>query len=114
MEIRNIPSGTIVTLPERFDTSVAHGIEQELSGIATEKQGDIICDFSGTKYISSAGLRALFVVQKRQKAHKARLAGFGLSPYVREVFEISGFYQVIPLYETEADAVADAHRLAGR
>ncbi len=114
MEIRTLPNATVVVLPERFDTSVAHGIEQELTRIAGDYAGDILCDFSGTKYISSAGLRALFVVQKRMKAKKARLAGFGLSPYVREVFEISGFYQVIPLYDTESAALADTKSSAGR
>ncbi|NMB78331.1 MAG: STAS domain-containing protein [Methanomicrobiales archaeon] len=114
MQVRTAPSATIVALPERLDTSVAHEVEQELTRITADAPGDLLCDFSGTRYISSAGLRALFVVQKRQKAQKARLAGFGLSAYVREVFEISGFYQVIPLYATEADAIADANRLAGR
>lgn len=113
MEIRSVPTATVVVLPERFDTSVAHGIELELTRIAHDYPGDIICDFSGTKYISSAGLRALFVVQKRLKAKKARLAGFALSPYVREVFEISGFNQVIPLYENEPAALADAGRSSG-
>ncbi|MFA4877996.1 MAG: STAS domain-containing protein [Methanoregula sp.] len=110
---RTIPSATIVVLPERFDTSVAHGIEQELIGIAGENTGDLLCDFSGTRYISSAGLRVLFLIQKKMKAREARLAGFGLCPYVREVFEISGFYRVIPLYPTESDAVSDTGRLSG-
>lgn len=113
MQVRTTSSATIVKIPERFDTAVAHGIEQELTRIAGETTGNILCDFSGTRYISSAGLRALFVAQKKLRARQARLTAFGLSPYVREVFDISGFSQIIPLYTDESDALGDVGHSGG-
>ncbi len=65
----------------------------------------LILDLSGVDYISSAGLRALMIAFK---AGKADGKGFGiaaLQPLLLEIFTISRFNLVFPLFETVRQAV---------
>lgn len=65
----------------------------------------VALDFSQLDYISSAGLRVLLGVAKQLRASGGKLAMFGLNQSVREVFEISGFASILPVYPTEAEAL---------
>ena len=63
-------------------------------------------DLSSVPYMSSAGLRVLMIVAKEARAHGVSLSVFGLRPVVREVFQISRFDKVIPIYEQLSEALA--------
>ena len=65
----------------------------------------VALDFSQLDYISSAGLRVLLGVAKQLRASGGKLAMFGLNQSVREVFEISGFASILPVYPTEGEAL---------
>ena len=66
----------------------------------------MILDFENLSYISSAGLRVILITAKALRRQDAELAVCSLSDPIREVFEISGFYQIIPVRDTQADAIA--------
>ncbi len=59
-------------------------------------------DLSGVEYISSVGLRVLMLASKQAKAQGGALAVCGLQPVVREIFEISRFNLVLPVFPTPA------------
>jgi anti-anti-sigma factor len=50
-------------------------------------------------------LRVLLGAAKRLRASAGTLGMFGLNQSVREVFEISGFSSILPVYQSEAEAV---------
>jgi anti-anti-sigma factor len=62
-------------------------------------------DFSSLDYISSAGLRVLLGVAKKVGAKGGALRTFGLNQTVREVFDISGFSAILPVFPSESDAL---------
>ena len=66
----------------------------------------IVYDMREVGYISSAGLRGVLVIAKQAKAAKGGLSMFGLQPAVDEVFEISGFHDIIPIAADETQARA--------
>ena len=66
----------------------------------------LILDFSRLNYISSAGLRVILEFAKLYRSPR-RFSIIGLSSSVREVFEISGFDQIIQIYENLEQAKED-------
>jgi anti-anti-sigma factor len=72
---------------------------------AVTSSADVVIDFSGVEYISSAGLRAL-TTASRQKPKERRLAAARLNAVVHEIFTISRFSHVVPIFATVEDASA--------
>lgn len=66
----------------------------------------IILDFSAVSYISSVGLRVLMLAARQAKAQGGRLVMAGLTPIVKEVFEISRFNLVLQVFPDVAAAAA--------
>jgi anti-sigma B factor antagonist len=94
---------TIVAFAGSLDSATAPQAQQALDGILAGGGRKIVVDFSGLDYISSAGLRVLLGTAKRAGAGALRL--FGLNETVREVFQISGFSTILPVFATEAEAL---------
>jgi len=68
--------------------------------------GSVLVDLSGVEYISSAGLRALMMGSKESQKTGGRLAVAGLTPVVKEIFEISRFFHVVQVFETPSEGIA--------
>jgi anti-anti-sigma factor len=66
----------------------------------------LVIDMSGVDYISSVGLRVLMVAAKQAEAQAGRIAIAGLTPMVREVFEISRFDMVFRIFDNVEQALA--------
>ncbi len=84
-----------VVVSGRLDTMTAPNLEQELKG-ALDGVSELILDFSGLEYISSAGLRVVLSAQKtmnRQGSMKIVHA----SSEVRDVFDITGFSDIMTI-----------------
>ena len=84
-----------LTLVGRLDTTTAPMLEAELRQ-SVKDVTELIFDFSGVEYISSAGLRVLLAAQKvmnRQGSMKL----LGVNPNVMEVFEITGFTDILTI-----------------
>lgn len=84
-----------LTLSGRLDTNSSPALEAELKqSVGGIKE--LIFDFSGVEYISSAGLRVLLAAQKvmnRQGSMKL----IGVNDDVMEVFEITGFSDILTI-----------------
>ncbi len=63
-------------------------------------------DFARLDYVSSVGLRALMVAAKKSRASGGKIAVAALTPVVREIFEISRFNFVIPVFADLRAALA--------
>jgi anti-anti-sigma factor len=105
MDITRYEGIDIVAMADRIDSDSAGVLEKALNNLLAEGSKIILCDFSGTSYISSAGLRVLLSVTKTLLRSKGRMALCSLRPNVNEVFTISGFNQIIPIYYTREDAI---------
>jgi anti-anti-sigma factor len=88
----------------RIDYDSAARFQAELLAAVGDGSGVVIVDFSAVAAISSVGLRALVVAGKKSKAGNGKVVVCGLQPLVREVFEISRFDALFPLFDTVADA----------
>lgn len=97
MKIKKNLNGTAleIALEGRLDTVTAPDLEKEL-GQSLEGVTDLTLDFSRLDYISSAGLRVLLSAHKTMSA-KGSMKVTHVSEIVREVFEVTGFADILTI-----------------
>jgi anti-anti-sigma factor len=89
----------------RIDNLTSTGFQERLLAAVSSSSADVVVDFSRVEYISSAGLRALMAAT-RLKPKNRRLAVACLHTVVSEIFAISRFSHVVPVFATVAEASA--------
>ncbi len=100
ISVRTKDDSDIVTVIGRLDSVTSSILEDWADKFIDSPQNNIIMDFSGLDYISSAGLRVIFNMSKVMKSHSCKFSICNAQDHVREVFEISGFDLFIPLYRS--------------
>lgn len=80
-------------LEGRLDTTTTPDAEKELKG-SLENVSELILDFSGLDYISSAGLRLLLMLQKAMNA-VGSMKIINTNDIVKEIFEVTGFSDIL-------------------
>jgi anti-anti-sigma factor len=93
-----------LTLVGRLDSATFIALEKTINGLFNSAGDRVLIDFSALIYISSAGLRLILVAAKRARQVGGRLILCGLSPSVRDIFEISGFLKIMETADSKADA----------
>lgn len=68
----------------------------------------VIFNFTGLEYMNSFGIGMLVMLLIRARREGKNIVGFGLSPHYKGIFELTKIDQVIPIYSTEAIALASA------
>jgi len=107
MEIhtRTEEKGRIVSVSGKLDAVSTPDFERRLTDYVEQGDRTLILDFNGLVYVTSAGLRSILTVAKQLKRNGGILAVAALGEVVKNVFEISGFTAILPIYETVADAL---------
>lgn len=82
-----------VTVSGRLDTMTAPALEQELK-VSFGEVTELTLDFENLQYISSAGLR---VVLGAHKAMKGKLVVKNANQMLMEVFDITGFSDILTI-----------------
>lgn len=86
-----------VILEGRVDTSNAAQFEQDLKPLMEASNAEIQIDCSGMTYTSSQGLRYFLMLQKHVMSHQGSLVLCNMQPQVKEVFDITGFSNIIKI-----------------
>lgn len=82
---------TTVAIIGRVDTVTAPDFQNKLESIIARYPQDLLLDCSELGFLSSAGLRVLFLLARKAKAAHANVTLQSVAPNVREVLKISGF-----------------------
>lgn len=96
MEIKTNTDGAklTITVSGRVDTVTAPELEAGLKfGDATE----VVLDLADVPYMSSAGLRLLLTSHKTMLGKGGELQIANVQPSVKEVFDITGFSDILNL-----------------
>lgn len=88
---------TIVTLNGRIDTTNADKFQQDIAPLMQGENPDIEIDCTGMEYTSSQGLRLFLMLQKSVMARQGKLVLTHIKPQVKEVFDITGFSNIIKI-----------------
>ena len=99
MEITKTTSENIITLAVEgmLDTATSSQLELEVNELFKEEKPNIVFDFASLEYISSAGLRILLAAQKQANALGTEMKIIGANDLVKEIFEITGFSDIMQI-----------------
>lgn len=88
-------SALTITLTGRLDTTTAPQLEGELR---TSLPGvtELVLDFTGLEYLSSAGLRVLLGAQKMMNKQGSMVVR-NVNATIMEVFDITGFADILTI-----------------
>ena len=84
-----------VKVEGRLDTATAPELEKELEEVLGEAE-ELVFDFEGLEYMSSAGLRILLATQKKMSA-KGGMKVTNVNDVISEIFEITGFSDILTI-----------------
>ncbi|HZT87887.1 MAG TPA: anti-sigma factor antagonist [Stellaceae bacterium] len=87
----------------RLDANTSADFEKEVMQQLSLAPSGMVMDFSGLRYVSSAGLRVVLLAAKKLKAAGGTFVLCGLSSSIEEVFKISGFLSILTV-EPDRDA----------
>ncbi len=100
------PTQAKVVLKGRLDTAGVDRIETKFSAALVPRGLNAIVDLSAVDFVASMGLRMLISVARALSRKGAQLVLFAPQEGVREVFESVSLGDLIPIRETEPDALA--------
>ena len=97
MDINKKTNGSTieVAVEGRLDTTTAPELEAALKE-AADSADKIVLDFTKLDYVSSAGLRVLLATHKKMAA-KGGMTVTGVNDIVNEIFEITGFSDILDI-----------------
>ncbi|MCQ2095238.1 MAG: STAS domain-containing protein [Bacteroidaceae bacterium] len=95
--ISNEDQKTKVILNGRIDTTNAEQFQKDIQPLMEGDSPQIEIECSGMEYTSSQGLRMFLMLQKSVNARKGQMAMLNMRPQVKEVFDITGFSNIIKI-----------------
>lgn len=93
--IKNEGTKTLVNFSGRLDTTNAMQFQEDIAPLMECENPDIEIDCSDMEYTSSQGLRIILILQKNVNAKQGKLVMKNMKPQVKEVFDITGFSNII-------------------
>lgn len=108
MEIKDkqVSDVTVLALTGSIDAMTAPKITEFIQGQIAKGNIKLVVDMSGVDYTSSAGLRVLLGAIKETRAQSGDLRLTGVQPDVQKVLNLSGFTNILKLFDTLDAAVA--------
>lgn len=91
----------VVNVAGRLDQDHCDAFRHELAPLlasASEDGRAIVLDLAELEYVSSAGLRCFMLAAKEVKARDGKIVVAALQPMVDEIFKISRFDLLIPVF----------------
>jgi anti-anti-sigma factor len=95
----------IISAKGRIDGANATEVQGVLSSAFEPGVKLMLLDLGGLTYISSAGLRVIMLTARTLDRNGAKFAVGSPAGPIREVFQISGFDQIIPIFDSQDEAI---------
>lgn len=108
MEIKDkqIDGITVLTLKGSIDAITAPEITEFIQAQIAKGNTKLVADLNGVDYTSSAGLRVLLGAIKDTRAQSGDLRLAGIQPDVQKVLNLSGFSNILKIFDNTDAAVA--------
>ena len=98
----------VVTPTGRIDHATAEALERAVVPLLDPAAGSgagLVFDLAGVGYVSSVGLRVLMIAARTMRERQRQLAVCALQTVVTEIFAISRFDRVLPVFPSLGDAL---------
>ena len=96
----------IAGLAGRMDAVTAPDFDRQFKEWFSGGANLFVLNLSELQYISSAGLRSILAAAKQLKEKSGKVLFTGLAGPVKEAFELSGFYSIFEICDTEESAIS--------
>ena len=88
---------TFVVLDGRIDSTNADQFQHDIAPLMEGDNPDIDIDCTDMTYTSSQGLRVFLLLEKSVLARDGKMVMHNMDPRVKEVFDITGFSNIITI-----------------
>lgn len=88
---------TVAVLEGRLDTTNADQFQKDIAPLMEDPNPDFILDCEAMEYTSSQGLRMFLMLQKTVTSKGGKMVMTKMRPQVKEVFDITGFSNIIKI-----------------
>ncbi|HKK33062.1 MAG TPA: STAS domain-containing protein [Desulfomicrobiaceae bacterium] len=102
----------ILEVSGRLDTRTSTELENQVLQILEAGHQHLLMDFSNLDYINSTGLRILVMTFQQLSRTGGQLAVCGIKDYILEIFDISGYDQLFPLFADQNEALDTPWRIS--
>lgn len=107
LEIKNQSDHiTHLALRGRLDSAGVGQVDLGFTAHTVPRAKPLLLDMSEVTYLASLGLRMLLTVAKALSSRGAKMVLLNPQPAVRDILNLSGFDQLIPVYKDEGTALA--------
>lgn len=103
---KNVQEITVVSVEGSIDALTAPEISKFMDELISAGKINLVADFSGVDYTSSAGLRVLLAAVKETRAKGGDFYLAGIQPDVQKVLNLSGFTSIIKTFSDTDQAVS--------
>ncbi len=100
-------SAVIMCPAGRIDGNTVSILEGALQEQYDAGYNILVFDFKELNYISSAGLRVLLLTARRSQQSGGKVIFCGLAENISQIFQISGFNDILNVKSSRAEALAD-------
>ena len=95
IEIKRNAEEVVIEIVGRLDTNTAPALDKTIGEDVQDSQ-NLVLDFKGLEYISSAGLRVLLGAQKKMQKNGS-LKVKNVCSEIMDVFEMTGFSDILTI-----------------
>lgn len=95
----------ILRLKGRLDAISSPAAEKKVFECINSGETNLVLDFEGVDYLSSAGMRMLLSTTKKLKGLSGKLVLCSINPNVMDVLKMSGFDHVLELCSDDNEAL---------
>lgn len=108
MDIATERYGTtlLATPPGDIDNRTAADFLRSITPHIDSTDTRVILDMSHVAFMTSSGLRVVLILARNLGQQNATLSMCTLQEEARNVLEMSGFEEAVPIFDTRADALA--------
>lgn len=89
----------------RIDSSNSREFHSGIDAVIADDDPAVVLNFEDVSYISSAGMRVILVTTKNLQIKGVKFVLCSMNEPIREVFKISGFDKIIPIYGSQSEAL---------
>ena len=98
----------IMEVQGRLDAVTSGKLEEEGQSWIDRGEKALVMDLGGVDYISSAGLRAILILARKLNGSGGQIRFCCLKGMVQEVFSISGFNSLFPVFPSLTEALGNS------
>ena len=95
-----------IVLTGRLDTAAAGRLETRFIASLVPGGNNGVVDLSRVEFVASIGIRMFVTAARSLRQKQAKLAVYGATPQVQQVFEAVALGQIVSICATETDALA--------